>query len=75
MFHMLPDKSYRDMRRLTGVTQTGTIIDAGTIIAHYKIIRALGKGGMDEVNLAEDSKLYRRHNSLFGIIGRFSLAH
>ena len=33
---------------------------AGKNIAHYKIIRALGKGDMGEVYLTEDTKLDRQ---------------
>src|SRR5512140_1736658 len=32
----------------------------GEMIAHYKLISAIGKGGMGEVYLAEDTKLGRR---------------
>ena len=34
-------------------------MNAGTQIAHYKIISALGKGGMGEVYLAFDRQLQR----------------
>ena len=32
----------------------------GTVVAHYKIIALLGKGGMGQVFLAEDTRLHRR---------------
>ena len=34
-------------------------MEQGKNIGHYNIIRPLGKGGMDEVYLAEDTKLKR----------------
>ena len=34
-------------------------MDEGQNIGHYTIIRQLGKGGMGEVYLAEDTKLKR----------------
>jgi serine/threonine protein kinase len=35
-------------------------IETGTIINQYKIISAIGKGGMGEVFLAQDTKLDRK---------------
>ena len=35
-------------------------IENGTIINQYKIISAIGKGGMGEVYLAEDTRLERK---------------
>ncbi len=35
-------------------------LENGTIIGHYKIISAIGKGGMGEVFLAQDTKLDRK---------------
>ena len=35
-------------------------LDAGSEISHYKILSSIGKGGMGEVYLAQDTKLNRR---------------
>lgn len=35
-------------------------MNAGKTIGHYRIIRPLGKGGMGEVYLGEDTKLQRQ---------------
>src|ERR687892_2888224 len=32
----------------------------GTTLAHYRIVQPLGKGGMGEVFVAEDTKLHRK---------------
>jgi serine/threonine protein kinase/TolB-like protein len=37
-----------------------SLIEAGTELAHYKIISMLGAGGMGEVYLAEDTRLRRK---------------
>ena len=36
------------------------MLQAGQKIAHFKIVRKIGEGGMGEVYLAEDQKLGRR---------------
>jgi serine/threonine protein kinase/tetratricopeptide (TPR) repeat protein len=41
-------------------TRSFTILAAGTIISHYKIISKIGAGGMGEVYLAEDNELNRK---------------
>ncbi len=38
----------------------GVDLKAGKNIAHYRIIRLIGEGGMGKVYLAEDAKLHRR---------------
>jgi eukaryotic-like serine/threonine-protein kinase len=35
-------------------------LEPGTLVGHYKIIALLGKGGMGQVFLAEDTRLHRR---------------
>src|SRR5512136_1181053 len=32
----------------------------GKLVSHYRIISEIGRGGMGEVSLAEDTKLHRR---------------
>ena len=41
---------------LSGVTT----LKVGQSIGHYKVVSALGRGGMGEVYLAEDTKLHRK---------------
>ena len=36
-----------------------TSVPAGTIVAHYRVVRRIGSGGMGEVLLAQDTKLER----------------
>ena len=36
------------------------MLSHGELLGHYKIVSALGAGGMGEVYLAEDEKLRRR---------------
>ena len=41
-------------------TKSFTVLIAGTVISHYKIINKIGAGGMGEVYLAEDTELNRQ---------------
>ena len=46
-------------------------LEKGSIIQHYKIISAIGKGGMGEVFLAQDTKLDRKGISLVVVLMMF----
>ena len=41
-------------------TRSFTVLTAGVVISHYKIISRVGAGGMGEVWLAEDTELKRK---------------
>jgi len=41
-------------------TRTHAVLTKGTMVAHYRIIKKIGTGGMGEVYLAEDTKLDRK---------------
>src|SRR5580658_1810809 len=36
------------------------MIDSGSVLNHYRVVKKLGSGGMGEVFLAEDTKLHRK---------------
>ncbi len=46
-------------------------LEKDTTISHYKILSGIGKGGMGEVQLAQDTKLDRQVAFKF-LSGRFS---
>ncbi|UCD63868.1 MAG: serine/threonine protein kinase, partial [Candidatus Zixiibacteriota bacterium] len=41
-------------------TRSFTVLAAGTIVSHYRIVSKIGAGGMGEVYLAEDTELKRQ---------------
>ena len=43
----------------SGITQTFTIVQAGSRFSHYKVLSKIGAGGMGDVYLAEDAILNR----------------